>query len=197
METFDACSRHSRLEGGSAKASAERSEIPPNLRAIGAIAVAELSIEVAFFPQHDADLHHDEERSEYDDAPPCVHCQREAEIQQREGDVQRISRVAERPGGDDGGGRQAGVDVRAGGLHRTPTHLASAIAATPSARPAGNAIAHAVIGNGRNNRKTTARRKAPAYSSGGRAITPGRSGVADSTGMRSASLRLRQHRRGV
>src|SRR3989442_9713769 len=97
------------------------SKIPSNLGTVLPIALAKLLREVALLSQHNAAMHDDEQRDQHDNAPPRVKCQRETQIDERQGKVERIAGEAKRTGFDDGRGRERWIDVRTCGLHRSPS----------------------------------------------------------------------------
>lgn len=72
------------------------SKIPSNLRSILAIGLTKLLVEVPLLAQHDTDMHDDDERDEYNDPPPCIEREREAEKDERQGEIERVAGVTKR-----------------------------------------------------------------------------------------------------
>lgn len=60
------------------------------------IGLTKLLFEVPLFAQHDADMHDDDERNEYDDAPPCIEGEGETDKEERQGEIERVAAVTER-----------------------------------------------------------------------------------------------------
>jgi len=95
------------------------SKIPSNLGTILPIGLTKLLVEVALLAQHNPAMHDDKERDQHDNAPPRIERQDKAEIEKRQGKIERIAGEAKRTGCDDGGSGKRGIHVRTCGLHRS------------------------------------------------------------------------------